>query len=189
MRELRPKEGKYSFQRQGFVDFCEWATTGRDNNLYIEVGSWQGESAEIAAGYFEKVICIDPWSEAISKIKPQYGYDMDEVYKAFLLRTALCRNVEAFRITSIEGAMRFRHLRASVVYIDGSHMEPNVIADMRAWWPIVADNGIMAGHDFDIIGVKNAINVVFDSEPDKTFKDNSWAFDKTSFELGRKVNL
>jgi len=189
MRELRPLEGKYSFQRQGFVDFCEWATTGRDNSLYIEVGSWQGESAEIAAGYFRRVICVDPWSEAISKIKPKYGYDMDVVYEAFIDRTVKYPNIGAFRATSLDAARCLGNLRPSVVYIDGSHMEPNVIADMRAWWPIVAENGIMAGHDYDIIGVKNAIKVVFDSTPDKTFQDNSWAFDKTSFEMGRKVNL
>lgn len=195
MRELRPKTGPHAYQRQGFKDFCEWATTARDNELYIEIGSWQGESAEIAAGYFNHVICVDPWSETLSNIEHVYGYAMDAVFDAFITRTKPYSNITHLRHTSLDAVQYMKVGSASVVYIDGSHLEPNVLADARAWWPIVAQNGIFAGHDYDstgtqtnIIGVKRAVDAIF-RQPDKVFQDNTWAVDKTSVELGRIINL
>jgi hypothetical protein len=34
------------------------------------------------------------------------------------------------------------------VYIDAGHDYENVRADLNAWWPVVSENGILAGHDF-----------------------------------------
>jgi hypothetical protein len=35
------------------------------------------------------------------------------------------------------------------VYIDGSHEESDVAEDLREWWKIIPDDGMIAGHDFD----------------------------------------
>jgi hypothetical protein len=37
----------------------------------------------------------------------------------------------------------------SFVYIDGSHAEPDVYADIRSWWGVIPETGAIAGHDFD----------------------------------------
>jgi hypothetical protein len=34
------------------------------------------------------------------------------------------------------------------IYIDGSHTEPAVAADLEAWWGRLAKHGILAGHDW-----------------------------------------
>lgn len=39
--------------------------------------------------------------------------------------------------------------RFQFVYIDGCHEYASVAADLAAWWPLVADAGVFAGHDFD----------------------------------------
>ena len=48
------------------------------------------------------------------------------------------------------------------VYIDGSHRYEDVVADIDAWWPLVSDKGILAGHDWsmpsgDHAGVQKAV--------------------------------
>lgn len=45
------------------------------------------------------------------------------------------------------------------VYIDGNHEKNCVADDIKSWWPVVSDDGILAGHDFDDDhpGVKQAV--------------------------------
>lgn len=35
-----------------------------------------------------------------------------------------------------------------LVYIDGAHDYASVKADLEAWWPIIAEGGMLAGHDW-----------------------------------------
>jgi len=35
------------------------------------------------------------------------------------------------------------------VYIDGCHLYESVKKDLEAWWLLVEDGGILAGHDYD----------------------------------------
>lgn len=48
------------------------------------------------------------------------------------------------------------------VYIDASHKYKDVKQDIEDWWPLVADNGILAGHDWGLpdgqfAGVEQAV--------------------------------
>lgn len=36
-----------------------------------------------------------------------------------------------------------------IVYVDGRHSKDSVARDIAAWWPLLADKGIIAGHDWD----------------------------------------
>lgn len=36
------------------------------------------------------------------------------------------------------------------VYIDGSHQYEDVVADLQTWWPLVSQQGILAGHDWEM---------------------------------------
>ncbi len=40
-------------------------------------------------------------------------------------------------------------IKPEFVYIDAMHEELDVAADLEAWWPVIAEHGIIAGHDFD----------------------------------------
>jgi hypothetical protein len=35
------------------------------------------------------------------------------------------------------------------VYVDGEHDEASVRADLEAWWDVLPETGLIAGHDFD----------------------------------------
>lgn len=43
-------------------------------------------------------------------------------------------------------------------FIDASHDYENVSRDLRCYWPKLVDNGMMAGHDYPIPGVKRAVH-------------------------------
>lgn len=48
------------------------------------------------------------------------------------------------------------------IYIDGAHNYESVLADLKAWWPIVSEDGMLAGHDWsdprgDNQGVQQAV--------------------------------
>ncbi len=35
------------------------------------------------------------------------------------------------------------------VYVDGSHVQVDVEADIKTWWEVIPTHGMLAGHDFD----------------------------------------
>lgn len=53
--------------------------------------------------------------------------------------------------SSIESG-KFGHIKErkiAFVYIDASHEYEDVKSDIETWWPLIRDDGILAGHDFD----------------------------------------
>lgn len=69
------------------------------------------------------------------------------------------------------------------VYIDASHLYGNVKADMEAWWSILPENGILAGHDYsdNHPGVKQAVdefvrrnNLIVRLTSELSNPDHSW---------------
>jgi hypothetical protein len=73
------------------------------------------------------------------------------------------------RLNSVEAARVFDPGSVDFIYVDGSHDQKSVAADLRAWWPRLSDQGICAGHDFDDThpGVKQAVTA-FAQEHDLT---------------------
>jgi hypothetical protein len=52
------------------------------------------------------------------------------------------------RAASVETAAGFKDHSIDVVYIDGNHTLPYVIADVHAWAPKVRPGGMVCGHDY-----------------------------------------
>lgn len=63
------------------------------------------------------------------------------------------------------------------VYVDARHDYKGVLVDLQAWWPLIRDGGIMAGHDY-----------VFQKEgPEQTGQNWTINFDGSVDPLGRAV--
>lgn len=55
------------------------------------------------------------------------------------------------RRTSVEAACILKYNKFDFVYLDGDHSFADVIQDCFLWWPLIADGGIMAGHDYKML--------------------------------------
>jgi hypothetical protein len=71
------------------------------------------------------------------------------------------RRAKLLRMGSVEAARLFQPGSVDFVYIDAAHDAESVREDLRAWWPILSEQGIFAGHDWDDqpvhAGVKQAV--------------------------------
>ncbi len=149
--------------------FEELLTTERPR-LIIEVGTWKGASAiHMAAlcdqlGLDARIVCVDTWlgayemwsdtcdPERYGSLRRRWGYPT--VYEQFLanvVHTGHADRILALPQTSQIAARLFWHagIRADLIYIDASHDEADVAADICAFVPLVRPGGVLFGDDFD----------------------------------------
>ncbi len=111
----------------------------------VEVGSFRGASALPQAltmsEWGGRLTCIDPWLDVPSSY---------ESMRENLVRYGVV-NCELWRMTSLEAAEQWKGEAREApewVYIDGSHEERDVAADLAAWWTLLAPGGIILGDDY-----------------------------------------
>lgn len=94
------------------------------------------------------------WLCCVDQYRPYAERPYDRILDAYVAAQALMPHHGRFRFIR----QRSPEAVASVlmlitapefVYIDGSHREADVAADLEAWWQVIPDHGLMAGHDFD----------------------------------------
>ena len=133
----------------------------------IEVGTWLGASAiHMAlqcgkANLPAKIWCVDTWLGAEEfwysdledrDLRLQNGYP--QVYFDFLSNVVQhgyqdvivpvpCTSLIAARILASQG------IKADLIYLDGSHHPDDVVADIRAYLPLLRDGGVMFGDDYE----------------------------------------
>ena len=87
---------------------------------------------------------------------------------------------------SIDMAKEVKNETLDFVYIDALHDYDSVMEDLRAWYPKVKNGGYVAGHDWAIQGVKNAVidftndinKIDLCYENDELGKNEDWYFRK-----------
>lgn len=141
----------------------------------IEVGTWKGQSAITMAEHCKlinletKIYCIDTWLGALEFFDGSLGLLSSEeyrkerdlryvngypsIYYQFLSNVVHTKNEE--RIvpipnTSIIGSryLKNHEICANLIYIDGSHQYEDVLADLKAYFPLLSSGGIIFGDDF-----------------------------------------
>ncbi len=169
--------------------------------LVVEVGTWKGGSAvqmaDIIAelGLATEILCIDTWLGALEfwtdhhdperyrSLALRHGYPT--VYYQFLANV-VHRGHQAriipFPQTSQTGALwlRWFDLRAEMIYIDGSHEEEDVYADLIAYWEVLAPGGTIFGDDFVWDSVRLAVERFAKEQRLKiAFIADKWVFRKS----------
>lgn len=133
--------------------------------LVIEVGTWKGQSAVFMAetcrelGLDAALLCIDTWLGSLEHLSdPRFRpllairRGRPTLYEQFLANIrarGLQRYVTPLPQTS-RTAARFllvRGVRADLVYLDASHEEEDVLADLEAYWPLLRPGGLLVGDD------------------------------------------
>ena len=145
---------------------------------FVEVGCWKGKSAaymcvEIANSNKNiEFFCVDTWEGSVEH------EGMEELSKLYDIFIDNLRPVEEYyfplKMTSLEGAKKFKDNSLDFVFIDASHEYEDVRDDILAWYPKVKPGGIIAGHDYYheeydwFPGVKQAVNeLLTDFVPDE----------------------
>ncbi|MDE2104247.1 MAG: class I SAM-dependent methyltransferase [Patescibacteria group bacterium] len=136
--------------------------------LIIEVGSFLGGSAiEFATALRacgledSAVLCVDTWlaeevlwslPEWRARLKIQCGTPC--CYYTFLaniIEKKLHDTVLPLRMPSLSAARYLGQsgaIRAQLIYIDGSHVEGDVLRDMEHYWPLLDAGGVLLMDDY-----------------------------------------
>lgn len=125
----------------------------------VEVGTDQGVFARDFLSRFKGnwLFCVDPY-DALS----DFPYDRSgDMLTAALALAPYHGRFRFVRARSVEAAPWVGTvIRPEFVYLDGSHEEGDVAADMEAWWSVLTETGLLSGHDYDPLhpGVVAAVN-------------------------------
>jgi predicted O-methyltransferase YrrM len=134
--------------------------------VIVEVGSWKGASAIhmaklcTALGLPTKIICVDTWLGSAEHhiykkwrkdLKFSYGYP--QLYFTFLSNVikCACQN-RIIPLPATSGVafevLKKKGIRPDLIYIDASHSYAAVLNDLRMYWELLSDNGVLFGDDY-----------------------------------------
>ncbi|MCC7168041.1 MAG: class I SAM-dependent methyltransferase [Rhodospirillales bacterium] len=134
--------------REGLLDLID------KDKRFAEIGVAEGTfSREILArARPSSLLLIDPWRH-----QPDFDYGRDisnagqgDQDARFL---AVCREfdrpgVTVLRATSQDAARHLGDGDVDYLYLDARHTLDDVTADLEAWWPKLAPDGLLMGHDY-----------------------------------------
>lgn len=137
-----------------------------DGGTFVEVGCWLGRSLGAfnsfakEAGKTIELNAVDtfqgePANPEHRAILEAHGGNVEKAFRANM--RALGVDVLVDAMPSLRAALHWQERVLDAVFIDASHAEDDVRADIRAWLPKVKPAGILCGHDVDEIGVHTAL--------------------------------
>lgn len=155
---------------------------------FVEVGCKEGRTTGhvLKAVPDARVIAIDPWC-AMPAQKDVKGGETYEAWDFAKIEADFWANVgenkdrcEMHRETSAQATFYYaeagRGAPFDIVFIDAAHDYENVKIDIRAWWPLIRDGGMLVGHDFNHKwpGVERAVADSFDLMRVGVAQDSVW---------------
>lgn len=173
-------------------------------HLIVEVGTWLGASACHMAGIMQRlnltphdfeIVCVDTWlgSSEMWKDKSdetRYGQlnlknGYPQIYYQFLqnvVNTGWRSHITPCPMTSLQAARLFKEwdVRPDVVYLDASHDYEDVLADLRAWYPLARE--VIFGDDLYTFTDVNKAVEQFCTEEHITFREveqRQWVVQKS----------
>jgi hypothetical protein len=184
----------------GNSDFFNQTIQKISPEIIIEVGTWKGQSAITMAKSVREnnlnsvIYCVDTWLGAIEfwtdlsyteerNLILKNGYP--QIYYQFLsnvVHNNLQDIILPFPNTSLIAARYFikNNIKSKMIYIDGSHDEDDVYMDLKYYYNILENGGVMFGDDFSWYQVRNAVDKFTNEMGIKyeTHPDNFWIINK-----------
>ena len=125
------------------------------NNIGVEIGCLYGDFSQQILDIIapEKLYLIDPYSKG----KTEYSnglntaYSTDEDYKNIIKRfyvEMFNNQISIYREFSYDVVDRFSDNSFDFIYIDSSHIYPDVKQDLNDWLPKLKQEGFMCLHDY-----------------------------------------
>lgn len=143
---------------------------------FVEVGSWLGRSMGAFAEFAKEadraifLHAVDtfqgkPENAQHRAILEAHGGSVEKAFTANMDALGVKRTTWIADSTSVGP---FEDASCDAVFIDAAHDYESVLADIQAWWGKVKEGGIISGHDYDEVGVKEAVRVFFDPDEVQT---------------------
>jgi len=136
-------------------------------STFIEVGSWKGKSMAffavevINSGKNIECFAIDTWRGSSEHAQDEHIVN-DTLYDLFLNNIKPVGSVvNHIRMPSVEASKEFENDSVEIVFIDAAHEYEPVKEDINAWLPKVRKGGFIAGHDYLLPSVKQAVDEIF----------------------------
>ena len=126
-------------------NFFKYLNLLEGNFNYLEIGTYEGNSAMFVANTFpkSKVYCVDNWNKT-----EEYGdQNFDIVEKNFDYNTSSFKNILKFKNNS-DDFFKKNNTLFEVIYIDGYHKDFQVLKDCRNAWKILKKNGLLICDDY-----------------------------------------
>lgn len=137
----------------------EYASKLGDSDTYLEIGTWMGCSAIVAALASHPGAII--WTIDSGVFHESHWQNTPDEYHAILHKNfTLCNLQNRIRV-SLDGSLEMAWNGSSIdlLFIDGDHGYKGVKADIEKWIPFVSPSGIALFHDYVLYdGVKNAVD-------------------------------
>lgn len=136
--------------------------------VIVEVGTWKGASAIHMAdvcdalGLDTTIVCVDTWlgspehllkrdrPEMWPSLRMRHGYpQLYFQFAANVVHRGHQRRIVPLPQTSDNAAVVLRRLvrEVDVVYVDAAHEHDPVLQDLRSYWPMVREGGVLIGDD------------------------------------------
>ena len=159
-KSIRPKVR--GLRRRGLIAALHRAiqVSGQRSVTGVEVGVKFGTlSQQILESLpqVRRMTLVDPWKEypAEHSDREKFGYagrdqeGWDRMARMCAERLEpFGKRVKIMRATSLEATAQMQSQRAWFVYLDASHSYEDVLADCKAWWPLVEQGGLLCGDDY-----------------------------------------
>tara|TARA_B100001121_G_scaffold279178_1_gene270207 strand:+ start:54 stop:740 length:687 start_codon:yes stop_codon:yes gene_type:complete len=126
-------------------NFFKYLNLFEENFNYLEIGTYEGNSAMFVANTFpkSKVYCVDNWNKT-----EEYGdQNFDTVEKNFDYNISSFNNILKFKNNS-DDFFKKNKTFFEVIYIDGYHKDFQVLKDCRNAWKILKKNGLLICDDY-----------------------------------------
>ena len=128
-----------------------------DIKKYAEIGVWRARGIRAILKNYHKLDeywAIDNWAyiqdghKHMDRRKEDDSSYWDGLYFYACQLMRWFPNLHVVRLSSVEAARLFPPEYFDMVFIDADHWYYNVVADIKAWEPLVKKNGVFCGHDY-----------------------------------------
>lgn len=147
------------------ADEATWlAEQAHRSKMIAEIGSWMGRSTRAICDNTDGLVfAVDTWKGTIDDPnfppEPSENYFYDQ-FTNNLGDHLWTGKLTAMKMTSLEAAAKFAgHVKFDFIFVDAAHDYVSVRNDILAWKPLLADGGMLSGHDYDLAypGVVQAV--------------------------------
>lgn len=142
-----------------------------DGDNILEIGAFLGKSTSYMCDLIKKTgkkvnfYVIDPWEKntasSSKNIRDKLPDDMFSKFKENMHSRDCLNNIIPIKDFSKNAYNQVKHLKFKFIFIDGSHSYEDVKKDLILYEPLVVNNGLFAGDDYQCPDVKKAVDEYF----------------------------